>query len=221
MPSFLQRAATTGSVSVESTTTCTPLSRRRAIPHPSPRSAATDSPPSASTHTLLSVSTPSKSSTSSSTRSGNGRGPGPGPRPLPERVELLVLDFDGVLTDNRVWVDAEGGESVAADRGDGWGIARLLESGVHVVVLSTETDPVVAARCKKLGIPAVQGVREKGPALTALLQERGAEPEGVVYVGNDVNDLACFPIAACAVAVADAHPKARLAADLVLRNRGG
>ena len=147
--------------------------------------------------------------------------PGPGPRPLPERVELLVLDFDGVLTDNRVWVDAEGRESVAADRGDGWGIARLLESGVPVVVLSTETNPVVAARCKKLGIPAIQGVREKGPALTALLQERGAQPEGVVYVGNDVNDLACFPIAACAVAVADAHPKARLAADLVLRNRGG
>jgi N-acylneuraminate cytidylyltransferase len=147
--------------------------------------------------------------------------PGPGPRPLPERVELLVLDFDGVLTDDRVWVDAEGREWVAAHRGDGWGIARLLESGCHVAVLSTETNPVVAARCKKLGIPAIQGVREKGPALAALLEERGVEREHVVYVGNDVNDLACFPIAACGVAVADAHPKVRMAADLVLRNRGG
>ena len=147
--------------------------------------------------------------------------PGPGPRPLPEHVELLVLDFDGVLTDNRVWLDAEGTEWVAAHRGDGWGIARLLESGVQVVVLSTETNPVVAARCRKLGIPAIQGVREKGPALLDLLRERGVAHDRVVYVGNDVNDLPCFPLAGCAVTVADGHPKALQQADWVLRARGG
>ena len=147
--------------------------------------------------------------------------PGPGPRPLPEHVELLVLDFDGVLTDNRVWLDADGTEWVAAHRGDGWGIARLLESGVQVVVLSTETNPVVAARCRKLGIPAIQGVREKGPALLDLLRERGVAHDRVVYVGNDVNDLPCFPLAGCAVTVADGHPKALKEADLVLRARGG
>lgn len=147
--------------------------------------------------------------------------PGPGPRPLPEHVELLVLDFDGVLTDNRVWLDADGTEWVAAHRGDGWGIARLLESGVQVVVLSTETNPVVAARCRKLGIPAIQGVREKGPALLDLLRERGVANDRVVYVGNDVNDLPCFPLAGCAVTVADGHPKALQQADWVLRARGG
>lgn len=147
--------------------------------------------------------------------------PGPGARPLPEHVELLVLDFDGVLTDNRVWLDADGAEWVAAHRGDGWGIARLLESGVQVVVLSTETNPVVAARCRKLGIPAIQGVREKGPALLDLLRERGVAHDRVVYVGNDVNDLPCFPLAGCAVTVADGHPKALKEADLVLRARGG
>ena len=147
--------------------------------------------------------------------------PGPGARPLPEHVELLVLDFDGVLTDNRVWLDADGTEWVAAHRGDGWGIARLLESGVQVVVLSTETNPVVAARCRKLGIPAIQGVREKGPALLDLLRERGVAHDRVVYVGNDVNDLPCFPLAGCAVTVADGHPKALQQADWVLRARGG
>ncbi len=147
--------------------------------------------------------------------------PGPGPRPLPEHVALLVLDFDGVLTDDRVWLDAQGAEWVAAHRGDGWGIARLLERGVQVAVLSTETNPVVSARCRKLGIPAVQGVPEKGPALQQLLRERGIAREATVYVGNDVNDLACFPIAGCAVAVADAHPSVRRAADLVLRSKGG
>jgi N-acylneuraminate cytidylyltransferase len=147
--------------------------------------------------------------------------PGPGPRPLPERVTLLALDFDGVLTDDRVWLDAQGTEWVAAHRGDGWGIARLLEQGVQVVVLSTETNPVVSARCRKLGIPAVQGVLEKGAALQELLRQRGIDRESTVYVGNDVNDLPCFPIAGCAVAVADAHPSVRRAADMVLRSEGG
>jgi N-acylneuraminate cytidylyltransferase len=147
--------------------------------------------------------------------------PGPGPRPLPDNLALLILDFDGVLTDDRVWLDAQGTEWVAAHRGDGWGIARLLERGVQVVVLSTETNPVVAARCRKLGIPAVQGVQEKGPALREMLRERGVAREATVYVGNDVNDLPCFPLAGCAVAVADAHPSVRRAADMVLRSKGG
>ena len=69
--------------------------------------------------------------------------PGPAKRPLPDIVELVVLDFDGVLTDNRVWVDSDGRELVAANRSDGWGLARLREMGVEVLVLSTETDPVV------------------------------------------------------------------------------
>jgi N-acylneuraminate cytidylyltransferase len=147
--------------------------------------------------------------------------PGPDPRPLPERVDLLVLDFDGVLTDNRVWVDGEGRELVAADRGDGWGIARAREAGIPLVVLSTETDPVVAARCKKLGVLAVQGVPEKGAALRSLLRERGVDSENVVYLGNDANDLPCFRLVGCAVVPCDAHMSARREADLVLHSRGG
>ncbi len=147
--------------------------------------------------------------------------PGPARRPLPDRVDLVVLDFDGVLTDNRVWVDAEGREWVAAHRGDGWGLARLREAGVQVVVLSTETNPVVTARCRKLGLPVVQGVADKGAALRDLLAQRGVDPARTVYVGNDVNDLPCFPLVGCALVVADAHPEARARADRVLRRPGG
>lgn len=68
-------------------------------------------------------------------------------RPLPKKVQLLVLDFDGVLTDNRVWVDGQGRESVAVDRGDGLGIARLKETGVEILVLSTETNPGRSSVC--------------------------------------------------------------------------
>ena len=146
---------------------------------------------------------------------------GPSPRPIPTRVRLVVLDFDGVLTDNRVWTDAEGREMVAADRGDGWGLARLRERGVEVVVLSTETNPVVAARCRKLGLPFVQGSSDKAVALKALMAERGAAPGETIYLGNDANDLPCFPLVACALAVADAHPSALSRADRVLSHPGG
>ena len=147
--------------------------------------------------------------------------PGHRRRALPEQVGLLVLDFDGVMTDNRVWVDGQGRESVAAHRGDGWGLARLREAGVEVVVLSTETDPVVAARCGKLGLPVLQGLADKGAALQDLLRDREMEPGRVVYLGNDVNDLPCFPLVGCAVVVADAHPAATAQADLVLGRAGG
>jgi YrbI family 3-deoxy-D-manno-octulosonate 8-phosphate phosphatase len=147
--------------------------------------------------------------------------PGAAPRPMPERIELLVLDFDGVLTDNRVWVDAEGGEMVAAHRGDGWGLARLQEAGVPVVVLSTESHPVVAARCRKLGLPLWQGIEQKAEALKRLLAQRGVEAANTVYLGNDVNDLPCFPLVGWACVVGDAHPDVFGQADRVLQKPGG
>jgi N-acylneuraminate cytidylyltransferase len=147
--------------------------------------------------------------------------PGREPRPFPQSVSMVVLDFDGVLTDNRVWVNADGDEWVAANRGDGWGIARLKERGVDVVVLSTESNPVVAARCRKLGIPVMQNIADKASAINDLLKESGVDPAEVIFLGNDVNDVPCFPLVACALVVSDAHAGARSEADLVLQHPGG
>lgn len=142
-------------------------------------------------------------------------------RPLPDRPQLVVFDFDGVMTDNRVWTDGSGNELVAASRADGAGIKLLREAGVPVLVLSSETNPCVAARCRKLGIPLIQGQWKKAPQLSQYLAEEGIDPRQVVYVGNDINDLPCFEIAGCAVAVADAEPAVRARADLVLARKGG
>ena len=147
--------------------------------------------------------------------------PGHQPRPLPKHVELLVLDFDGVMTDNRVWVDENGHEQIAAYRGDSLGLSRLRRAGVDTIVLSTETNPVVAERCRKLNLPVVQGVSDKASALGAILSERQVDPTQVVYLGNDINDLPCFPIVGCAVVTADAHHNARYQADMVLTRCGG
>jgi len=147
--------------------------------------------------------------------------PGPGPRSLPKDVVLVVFDFDGVMTDNRVWVDEQGHESVAAYRSDSLGIKALRKVGLQTLVLSTETNPVVAARCRKLEIECVQSVESKGEALRHLLAERQIDPHQVVFLGNDTNDIPCFPLVGCAVVVADAQPAALSQADLVLKNRGG
>lgn len=137
------------------------------------------------------------------------------------RIALVVLDFDGVLTDNRVLVMEDGREGVACDRGDGLGIARLRQAGVEVAVLSKERNPVVAARCRKLGIECAQGCDEKLPALQALCAQRGLGPEQTAYAGNDVNDLECLRWAGLPVAVADALPEVLAAARWTTPRPGG
>lgn len=143
------------------------------------------------------------------------------PRTWPHPIELLVFDFDGVLTDNRVYVFQDGREAVACNRGDGMGLAMLRERGVPMVVLSTEVNPVVDARCRKLKLECQHGLGDKRSALVALAREKNVDLKHVVYVGNDVNDLGCMEVAGFAVVVADAHPSAREKADFVLSQPGG
>jgi YrbI family 3-deoxy-D-manno-octulosonate 8-phosphate phosphatase len=143
-------------------------------------------------------------------------------RRFPINLKLIVMDFDGVLTDDRVWVDQNGSEMVVSSRGDGMGLERLRElTDIQVIVLSKETNPVVSARCKKLGLPVIQSVDEKPEALSELIQKQGFKKEEVAYIGNDLNDLDCFPRVGFAVAPADAQLLVREHADLILKNSGG
>jgi YrbI family 3-deoxy-D-manno-octulosonate 8-phosphate phosphatase len=147
--------------------------------------------------------------------------PGEPPRTWPEKVSLVVFDFDGVMTDNRVWVNQSGVESVAANRGDGMGVELLLEAGFKAVIISTEPNPVVAVRAKKLGLPYFHDVGNKSKVLQSYLKQEAIPPEETIYVGNDVNDLPCFPLVAWAVAVSDAHDEVRRQADHILTQLGG
>ena len=143
-------------------------------------------------------------------------------RPFPASPRLLILDFDGVMTDDRVWVDQDGREMVAASRADGLGLERLRQlTGMQVLVMSKETNPVVAARCAKLKLDVLQSVGDKVSALNKLYVERDLKPADILYVGNDLNDLPCFPLVGFAAAPADAFPAVRQNADLVLQNPGG
>lgn len=142
-------------------------------------------------------------------------------RPLPDKIELVVLDFDGVVTDNRVWTDEEGHEMVASFRSDSFGLHFLRSLDIQMIVISAEVNKVVAARCRKMRLPVVQGVEDKVDVLTAYMKENAIDPQHVVFLGNDVNDVPCFSVVGCGVVVADAQPAALRQADLVLTRPGG
>ena len=136
-------------------------------------------------------------------------------------VDLVILDFDGVLTDNRVYVFQDGREAVGCHRGDGWGIGLLRAAQIELLILSTETNPVVSERAKKMNINCLQGCEDKSKAVAQLIADRGLDPNRIVYVGNDTNDIHAMELVGHRVAPADAHVSVRSIATLVTVARGG
>ena len=142
-------------------------------------------------------------------------------------IHTIVMDFDGVFTDNKVWVDQNGLESVRCDRGDGLGF-DLLRSFMKInnwalkcFILSKEKNPVVAQRAKKIQIDFVQSISNKANYLLNYLAENDLSSRGLIYLGNDLNDLSAMQIAGFSVAPSDAHRMILDQADLVLTQQGG
>jgi len=138
-----------------------------------------------------------------------------------DQLDALVFDFDGVLTNNRVHLDQYGNEWVSCSRGDGLGFDVLRKLDFPSYILSTEKNPVVAARAKKLKVPAIQGVGNKVEALKKLANEKSYKLDKILYVGNDLNDfkvMQCCGYTACPV---DSHPDIKKVAKVVLITRGG
>lgn len=118
-------------------------------------------------------------------------------------IELMAFDFDGVFTDNTVYVSQNGTESVRCWRGDGLGISKVKEIGVKTCIISTEVNPIVRVRAEKLKIQCIQGVENKADAIFELCKETGVSPQKTLFIGNDVNDIPAFKCVGVAVGVAD------------------
>lgn len=142
-------------------------------------------------------------------------------RPTRTDLDAVVLDFDGTQTDDRVWIDGNGVERVAVHRGDGLGVAALRRAGLPVLILSTEVNPVVAARAAKLHVPVLQGLDDKAAALAQWCAQQRIDPARVLYLGNDVNDIGCFALVGWPVAVASAWPEVLPFVRLVTTVPGG
>lgn len=156
---------------------------------------------------------------------------GRGKMPTLQSIHTVAFDFDGVFTDNKVWVDQDGCESVRCDRGDGLGFdfVRLYKSrgklDAEFIILSKEKNPVVAARAAKLKLACHQGIGDKVGFMESYLRGRLGDAKdhfrGLIYVGNDLNDVSLMRRAGFSVAPSDAHPMVRGLADMVLDQPGG
>jgi YrbI family 3-deoxy-D-manno-octulosonate 8-phosphate phosphatase len=136
-------------------------------------------------------------------------------------VRFAVFDFDGVFSDNRVWTNDRGEESVACFRGDSIGLRRLDEVGVEYLILTSETNDAVAARARKMRADCIKGVEDKLPVLQAEVERRGVSLAVTSYVGNDVNDAECLAAVGLPVVPADAWAEVVPLAGLVLTRDGG
>ena len=135
--------------------------------------------------------------------------------------KILFTDFDGCLTDDRVWLNQEGEEFVAANRKDGLAVKRLKNLGILVVIASTETNKVVLARGNKMGIDVLQGLEDKVEAIEQYLIQKNLTWNDVWYIGNDINDLGAIKKAHLSLCPADAVKKIRKTVDVVLKTNGG
>jgi len=121
-------------------------------------------------------------------------------------IELVGFDFDGVFTDNTVYIDENGKETVRCWRSDGLGLARLKDIGIKTYIISTEKNPLVARRAQKLKVPCLHDVKNKRDAIERVCSELEVAPNKVMFVGNDINDIPAFKIVGMPVGVGDADP---------------
>lgn len=135
--------------------------------------------------------------------------------------DLIVFDFDGVLTDNRVLVLEDGREGVFCNRSDGLGFDLLRKAGVRMLIVSTERNPVVSIRARKISVPCLQDVADKCLEVVQFCAKERIELARVMYVGNDMNDFAVMQRVGLRVCPADAHPAIQSISNKVLSSNGG
>ncbi len=137
------------------------------------------------------------------------------------QIEMLLFDFDGVLTDNLVHIDSNGREFVSCSRADGLAFDVLSKLEKPVYILSTEENLVVTARASKLKVPVLQGVHDKEIALTELARAKGYSLQNILYVGNDLNDYQVMKLCGHTACPADSHVKIKEVSDIILNTCGG
>jgi len=136
-------------------------------------------------------------------------------------IDVFVFDFDGVLTNNMVYLDQNGKESVSCSRGDGLAFDALRKLKKTAYILSTEKNTVVSARAKKLQISALQGAENKVSGIQEIIKKENCKLENVLYVGNDLNDYRVMSICGFTACPADSHEKIKQISNITLKTNGG
>ena len=137
------------------------------------------------------------------------------------QIKLIFYDFDGVMTNNKVYVDENGKEMVQVNRGDGLGVSEIKKLGIGPIIISTETNPVVSKRAKKLNILCLQGIDNKKATLMDYCQENDIESQQVAFVGNDINDKEVMEVVGITFCPNDAHDSIKNISNHILKTKGG
>ena len=136
-------------------------------------------------------------------------------------IKLIIYDFDGVMTDNKVYVDENGKEMVQVNRADGLGVSEIKKLRIDQVIVSTERNPVVAARAKKLDISCIHGIDDKKNVILEFCTKKNINLKNVAFVGNDINDLNAMKLVGFLFCPADAHESIKQLSVYVLKTKGG
>lgn len=138
-----------------------------------------------------------------------------------QEINLIVYDFDGVMTNNTVIVREDGTESVICNRSDGLGINIIKKTNTLQIILSTEKNPVVTARAKKIGIPVIQSCGDKKKTIIAYCQKNCIPLKKVAYIGNDINDKPAMESVGYPICPSDAYQEIKDISKLILNAAGG
>ena len=136
-------------------------------------------------------------------------------------ISCVFYDFDGVMTDNRVLIDPDGKESVFVNRSDGYAVARFRELGIPQLIVSTEENSIVEKRAKKLKIPVLHGIENKGECIKEYAIKNNIDLASAVFMGNDLNDISAFEAVGIKCAPVDAEKEVLKLVDWVSTKRGG
>jgi|TARA_B100002003_G_C14056539_1_gene508749 YrbI family 3-deoxy-D-manno-octulosonate 8-phosphate phosphatase len=138
-----------------------------------------------------------------------------------KNIKFIAFDFDGVFTNNNVYVAQDGREMVKCSRYDGIGLKNLETKGIRKVVISSEKNPLVRTRCKKIGIKCYDSVQNKFSLLQEIIKNQNLNFSQVAFMGNDINDLECLSEVGLPIVVKDCHPKLIKVARYITETLGG
>ena len=139
-----------------------------------------------------------------------------------QKIKLLALDVDGVLTDGSIYISPAGEVFKGFNAKDGMGISCALRSGLQIAVITGRQSPIVERRCEELGITLLQqGVKDKRLALQQMTQKLGLVREEIAYMGDDLNDIPAFKASGLNLVPADAAIEVMAVADIITKASGG
>jgi YrbI family 3-deoxy-D-manno-octulosonate 8-phosphate phosphatase len=138
-----------------------------------------------------------------------------------KNIKLIVYDFDGVMTDNRVITFSDGREAVICNRSDGLAVGIIRNKGIRQLIITTETNKVVLARAKKLDLPILAGINNKKKCLLGYCRRHKIDLKTIVYIGNDTNDLEVMQAVGWPMCPKNAHPRIKEISRIIFSKNGG